>query len=105
MDVAICHFCDLTESCWEEVIKAHNEYFAMGGSIRIKGKVKEQVRRRNRAELQIMRQGGKCLGCYKEIGENFINTNGLILHEGCNLPEPGPVKARSVAPDKVVLIQ
>ncbi len=103
MEVAICHFCNLSEEEWPEVLKAHNEYFKINGPMRLNGKIIEQIKRRGRSEIQLMRQGGKCLGCHQEIKETYIMTGGIVLHDRCNLPEPVPVQSRAAVPEKVIL--
>lgn len=101
MDIAICAFCELEDGDLPLIIEAHNEYFKMWGPMRLNGHVIEQTGRKGRAEIQLMRQGGKCLGCHQPIEGKWIMTEGIIMHEMCNLPAPVPVKQRAVDPEKV----
>jgi hypothetical protein len=103
MEVAICSDCELTPEDFPEVLKAHNDYFKMYGPMRLNGEIIGVMGRKNRVQIQLDMQGGRCPGCHEEIGDKYITTGGLVMHEMCNLPKPRPVKQRAIAPDKVIL--
>ena len=103
METAICSDCELTEEDFPEVLRAHNDYFKMHGPMRLTGKILGVIGRKNRTEIQLDMQGGRCPGCHGEIGEKYITTGGLVMHESCNLPKPKPVKQRAHAPEKVIV--
>lgn len=93
--VGVCSGCDITESDFEDIRKAYNDYHSYYGNPLELPKIKAVIKRQTFADCLKETQQGKCLGCHKEIGEKWIVTGNVVLHEGCNLPPPAPLQERS----------
>ena len=96
MAIGICSNCDLEEAEWPEAMKLYNEYMKLQVPSWKEDKrtIVRLIERENVAELRLKMQGGRCMGCHNPITDKYVITNGVIMHERCNLPRPMPFVQR-----------
>lgn len=94
LNIAICKNCHLLPEDFDEALKAVNDAFALNSEFQIEGKINQIVKRKSYADIIKTFQGGRCLSCHKPFEDTWIISNGVMLHEGCNLPKPTPVQEK-----------
>jgi hypothetical protein len=92
---ACCRTCEISPEDFDDLKVAFDEYQAGFGSKTKLLPIKAIIRRDSLADILKQAQGGRCLGCHKQIGERWIVTGNVVLHEDCNLPPPAPLQARA----------
>jgi hypothetical protein len=87
MSVGICSACILEEKDLDEASGAIDRSMNFEGE-KLPSKIKQIKTRKNYMDILFEVQRGVCLGCLKKLEKNWIVTNGVILHEQCNMPRP-----------------
>lgn len=86
--VGICSDCNVETSEYADLLGALQEYqITIGVEAAINAFITAQVSRQDLKDVLISVQGGNCAKCGKPLGETFVQTNGKIQHESCNLPD------------------
>lgn len=87
--VGISADCDIDPSEYPEVMSAMRDYQTMLGAPAYEDDVfiVNQVSRQTLPEVLFAVQAGNCAKCGKPLCETYVQTNGRLQHESCELPE------------------
>lgn len=86
---ALCVHCSdsFTQSDWPGMIDAINGWNRVNGGPEIKEDIDYEVDTKYYQDFIYTAQGGRCIGCHQDIDDKWIITNGMMLHEKCDIPE------------------
>jgi len=81
--VAFCDQCTVSKDDFEEIAELHKSQF--GG---IDQKILSVERSESYKDIKLLTQQGKCVVCLGDLGDHFVHSNGLLLHEKCTISDP-----------------
>lgn len=101
LSIGLCAGCEIDPSEFPEVVEQLRRFNSMNGGPPVDFQITGVVGMRTYKDVLYALQSGLCLGCHLPIGDTWVITTGMMMHEGCRLPPPAPIQGRVKGPVKI----